>query len=210
MLAAIALGSNLPSHFGEPAANLREAIHRLGDLGQVSAVSTFYTTAPVGYRDQPEFTNAAALLHTELGPLELMRSLLAIEASMGRVRADDEPPKGPRIIDLDLLLYENEHGRSLILDDPDLILPHPAMHERRFVLQPARGDRRHPATSGAAVQHPRTRRPVARKLNHRKRTATCRPSGSRKSTSRFVIDSSFAPGMANVCSSSFPAARQTR
>lgn len=136
MLAAIALGSNLPSHLGDPSANLREALHRLDDLGDVTAVSSFHTTDPVGYRDQPQFTNAAALLNTELGPLELMRALLAIETSMGRIRAADIPPKGPRIIDLDLLLYQDEIGHSLILDDPDLILPHPAMHERRFVLEP--------------------------------------------------------------------------
>ena len=136
MLAALALGSNLASRWGDPAATLREALHRLRDLGEVTAISSFQDTEPVGYRDQPCFTNAAALLRTDLDPLELMRSLLAIETSMGRVRAADQPPKGPRMVDLDLLLYEDEHGHSLILDDPDLILPHPAMHERRFVLEP--------------------------------------------------------------------------
>ncbi len=130
MLAAIALGSNLSSRFGAPADNLREAIHRLDDLGTVTAVSRFHDTEPVGYTQQPRFLNAAALLETEVSPLDLLRGLLAIEHSMGRDRAKS-PPKGPRIIDLDLLLYGN-----LVLDDPGLTLPHPSMHERRFVLVP--------------------------------------------------------------------------
>ena len=136
MRAAIALGSNLPSRFGDPAANLREALHRLRDLGGVIAVSSFHQTDPVGYRDQPPFQNAAALLHTDLGPLDLMRALLATEHTMGRDRSADIPPKGPRVIDLDLLLYEDQAGHSLTLSDPDLILPHPAMHGRGFVLDP--------------------------------------------------------------------------
>ena len=130
MLAAIALGSNLSSRFGAPAENLREAIHRLDDLGTVTAVSRFHETEPVGYTQQPRFTNAAVLLETEVSPLELLRGLLAIEHSMGRDRAST-PPKGPRIIDLDLLLYGN-----LVLDDARLTLPHPSLQERRFVLVP--------------------------------------------------------------------------
>ncbi len=136
MLAAIALGSNLSSPRGAPADNLREALHRLGDFGRVTAVSSFIETEPVGLRNQPRFLNAAALLDTPLGPLELMRSLLALETTLGRVRSADVPPKGPRVIDLDLLLYEDGHGRSLVLEDPDLTLPHPAMVQRRFVLGP--------------------------------------------------------------------------
>lgn len=130
MLAAIALGSNLHSRFGSPQDNLLEAVRRLEDLGHVTAVSTFHTTDPVGYTQQPQFLNAAALLETEVSPLELLRGMLAIEHSMGRDRGST-PPKGPRIIDLDLLLYG-----ELVLDDPALTLPHPAMHERRFVLAP--------------------------------------------------------------------------
>lgn len=129
-LAAIALGSNLASPFGEPDANLREAVRRVEALGHVSAVSPFYDTAPVGFTDQPDFLNAALLLETDLEPLELMRALLAIERAMGRDRAA-APPKGPRIIDLDLLLLDD-----VVLATPALTLPHPAMAERRFVLQP--------------------------------------------------------------------------
>jgi len=130
MTAAIALGSNLPSTFGTPTDNLREALHRMESLGHVKAVSSFHTTAPVGYLDQPQFVNAAALLETTLSPLNLLHGLLEIERAMGRDRAS-APPKGPRIIDLDLLLYDD-----LILTTPELTLPHPAMHQRAFVLAP--------------------------------------------------------------------------
>ncbi len=136
MRAAIALGSNLPSQFGDPAANLREALHRLQDLGHVLATSSFYETDPVGYLDQPRFTNAAALLKTSLNPLDLLRALLALERAMGRTRAADTPPKGPRVLDLDLLLYETQQGGSLVLADPELTLPHPELAKRRFVLEP--------------------------------------------------------------------------
>jgi 2-amino-4-hydroxy-6-hydroxymethyldihydropteridine diphosphokinase len=130
MIAAIALGSNLPSHFGDRASNLHEALLQLQTLGQVTAVSSFHDTDPVGYEDQPQFLNAAALLETELSPIDLLHALLAIEHSMGRDRST-APPKGPRIIDLDLLLYSD-----VVLRTSELTLPHPAMHERRFVLAP--------------------------------------------------------------------------
>jgi 2-amino-4-hydroxy-6-hydroxymethyldihydropteridine diphosphokinase len=128
--AAIALGSNLSSSFGGPSDNLHEALRRLAALGTVSAVSNFHATEPVGYVDQPRFVNAAALLETTLSPLDLLHKLLAIEHAMGRDRAN-APPKGPRVIDLDLLLYANE-----VMETKELVLPHPAMHERSFVLEP--------------------------------------------------------------------------
>ena len=129
-LAAIALGSNLSSAWGSPDAALREAITRVAGLGTLRAVSTFHETAPVGYLDQPNFRNAALLMETELEPAELMAALLEIERVMGRDRAT-APAKGPRIIDLDLLLMDD-----LVLATPDLTLPHPALAERRFVLEP--------------------------------------------------------------------------
>ena len=136
-LAAIALGSNLGPP-GEPSAtipdgrerNLRTAIDRMGSLGRVAAVSSFYDTSPVGYLDQPRFLNGALLLETELEPLGLMRELLAIERGMGRERSL-VVAKGPRLIDLDLLLYGD-----VVTVTTELTLPHPAMHERRFVLEP--------------------------------------------------------------------------
>lgn len=136
MRAAIALGSNLSSRFGGPEANLQEALRRLTALGNVLAESTMVETEPVGYVDQPRFLNAAALLETTLEPLVLLNGLLAIEKAMGRERAADLPPKGPRIIDLDLLLYQQPGGESLVLTMPALTLPHPELHRRAFVLQP--------------------------------------------------------------------------
>lgn len=155
MIAAIALGSNLHSCWGEPADALGEAIRRLGDLGVVTAVSRFRETEPVGILDQPRFTNAAVLLQTRLLPLELMRALLALEASLGRVRSADTPPKGPRVIDLDLLLYGADSEDSVVLDSPELILPHPALHDRLFVLEPLAEiapDLRHPVKGLTVLQ----------------------------------------------------------
>jgi 2-amino-4-hydroxy-6-hydroxymethyldihydropteridine diphosphokinase len=130
-VAAIALGSNLPSQWGDPASNLREAVRRLGELGRIRAVSSFHQTAPVGYADQPDFTNGAVLLDTVLEPVELMHALLEIERAMGRDRSAAVPVKGPRIIDLDLLLVD-----EIVLNTPELTLPHPALADRRFVLEP--------------------------------------------------------------------------
>ncbi|WP_158787119.1 2-amino-4-hydroxy-6-hydroxymethyldihydropteridine diphosphokinase [Granulicella sp. L46] len=148
MIAAIALGSNLPSAYGPPEANLHTALTRLADLGHVIAVSTFHATDPVGYLDQPRFLNAAALLETNLTPIDLLHQLLAIEHAMGRDRST-APPKGPRIIDLDLLLVED-----LTVQTPELTLPHPALHERRFVLAPL-------AEIAPGLQHPTLHRTIA-------------------------------------------------
>jgi 2-amino-4-hydroxy-6-hydroxymethyldihydropteridine diphosphokinase len=129
-LAAIALGSNLESRFGDREANLREAVRRIETLGEVRAVSSFFDTEPVGYLEQPRFLNAALLLETETEPRALMRELLGVERAMGRERVD-AVAKGPRVIDLDLLLYGD-----WVLWAEELILPHPAMQGRRFVLEP--------------------------------------------------------------------------
>jgi 2-amino-4-hydroxy-6-hydroxymethyldihydropteridine diphosphokinase len=126
MLAAIALGTNL----GDREANLRTAIAHIAALGQVLAVSSFRDTEPVGYLDQPRFLNGALLLETRLPPLELLRALLAIELEMGR-RRDLVAAKGPRVIDLDLLFVDAQ-----VLETPELTLPHPALPERVFVLEP--------------------------------------------------------------------------
>lgn len=128
--AAIALGSNLFSGFGGPRENLDIAAERIAGLGRVEAVSSYVATAAEIYVEQPEFLNAALVLETELGPLELIRALLRIETAMGRVRAG-VPPKGPRVIDLDLIFYDD-----LVMESEELRLPHPGVSERGFVLRP--------------------------------------------------------------------------
>ena len=129
-LAAIALGTNLNSKFGDREANLREAVRRIAALGVVRSVSSFFDTEPVGFLDQPRFLNGALALETELEPAALMRALLDVERSMGRER-ERAVAKGPRVIDLDLLLYGD-----VVMATEELTLPHPEMQERRFVLEP--------------------------------------------------------------------------
>jgi len=125
--AYLGLGSNL----GDREANLREAVRRLGEADgiEVLAVSSFIETAPVGGpAGQGKFLNAAAALAAGPGPEELLGLLLEIEGELGRVRRERW---GPRTIDLDLLLYG-----GLVVRSARLTVPHPRMHERRFVLEP--------------------------------------------------------------------------
>jgi 2-amino-4-hydroxy-6-hydroxymethyldihydropteridine diphosphokinase len=129
-LAAIALGSNLNSKFGDREANFQEAVRRIGALGEVRAVSSFYDTEPVGFLEQPRFLNGTLVLETELEPRALMRELLGVERAMGRER-EGAVAKGPRVIDLDLLLY-----RDVVMSTDELTVPHPEMQARRFVLEP--------------------------------------------------------------------------
>lgn len=129
--AAVALGSNLQSEFGDRETNLELAVARMGALGRVVAVSSFHDTEPVGEVEQPRFLNGAVLLETDLSPEELLRELLAIELGMGRDRSATAVEQGPRVIDLDLLLYGSE-----VRVTEELVLPHPEMHLRRFVLEP--------------------------------------------------------------------------
>ena len=129
-MAAIALGSNLPSRFGDREATLREAVRRVAELGRVRAVSSFYDTEPVGRVEQPRFLNGAMLLETEREPEALMRALLEVERGMGRVR-EAGVEKGPRVIDLDLLLLGDR-----VVATGELRLPHPEMGAREFVLRP--------------------------------------------------------------------------
>jgi 2-amino-4-hydroxy-6-hydroxymethyldihydropteridine diphosphokinase len=107
---------------------LNAAIDRLRAFGEVAAVSSFYETEPVEFTAQAWFLNCAVALDTEKTPQQLLAGILDIEQQLGRRR---EQKKGPRIIDLDILLFGNS-----IIDDPGLTIPHPAMHERCFVLEP--------------------------------------------------------------------------
>jgi 2-amino-4-hydroxy-6-hydroxymethyldihydropteridine diphosphokinase len=132
----LSLGSNL----GDRAGNLRTALGKLAQLGNVVAVSSFYETEPVEFTAQPWFLNCAAKLDTEKMPRQLIAAILALEQSMGRQRKQQ---KGPRTIDIDILLFG-----SSIIEIPSLTVPHPKLHERRFVLEPLAEiapDARHPA-----------------------------------------------------------------
>jgi 2-amino-4-hydroxy-6-hydroxymethyldihydropteridine diphosphokinase len=123
-LVYLSLGANV----GDRAGYIREAITRLEVEGRVVAVSSFYETEPVEFTDQPWFLNCAVSLETTKTPAQLMAALLKIEQEMGRRRTQD---KGPRTIDIDILLFGDT-----IVDSPGLTIPHPAMHQRRFVLEP--------------------------------------------------------------------------
>jgi 2-amino-4-hydroxy-6-hydroxymethyldihydropteridine diphosphokinase len=125
--AYVGLGANL----GDRERTLRAAVDALGaeEAIEVVAVSTLRETDPVGVGDQPRFLNGVAALETSLGARELLDRLLAVEQRFGRVRVPGE--HGPRTLDLDLLLYGDE-----TIDEPGLAVPHPRIHERRFVLEP--------------------------------------------------------------------------
>lgn len=125
----IALGASLPSRAGPPPATLRVALDALAARGvQVRKVSSFRQTEAWPDPAHPPFTNAAASLRTSLQPVAMLELLLAIETDFGRVRSQ---PNAPRPLDLDLLV----HGKSVLNEGP-LILPHPRLAERRFVLEP--------------------------------------------------------------------------
>jgi len=123
-LVYLSLGSNV----GDREANLRKAISRLAAIGSVQKISSFYETEPVEFVAQPWFLNCAVALETEKMPKQLLSAILQIEQEMGRRR---ESKKGPRTIDIDILLFG-----SSVIDIKDLTIPHPAMHQRRFVLEP--------------------------------------------------------------------------
>ena len=120
-LAYVGLGANL----GDREATIRRALELLGAV----RVSTLIETEPWGYAEQPRFVNAVAELETDEQPRALLERLLAIERELGRTR--EGPRYGPRTIDLDLLLYGDEQ-----LNEPGLVVPHPRLHERAFVLEP--------------------------------------------------------------------------
>ena len=127
VLAWVGLGGNL----GDPAAALQDALDALDRICgvELTAVSSVYQSAPVGLSAQPDFLNAVARINTSLGPGELLERLLRIETEQGRIRLGER--FGPRLIDLDLLLYN-----ETVLQSEGLTLPHPRMLERRFVLEP--------------------------------------------------------------------------
>jgi 2-amino-4-hydroxy-6-hydroxymethyldihydropteridine diphosphokinase len=120
----LSLGSNL----GNRQNQLHSAIAHLNRAGRVTSVSSFYETEPVEITDQPWFLNCVLALETNESPEQLLGTILKIECEMGRERTRN---KGPRTIDIDILLFGDR-----IIDLPTLTIPHPAMHQRRFVLDP--------------------------------------------------------------------------
>jgi len=137
----LSLGSNIGDHV----ANLNTAVDRLRRVGKVLRVSAFYETEPVEFTAQPWFLNCAVELDIEKTPQELMAGILEIEQQMGRSRTQK---KGPRSIDIDILLF----GDSIV-ETKGLTIPHPALHERRFVLQPL-------AEIAPDVSHPKLKQTI--------------------------------------------------
>jgi 2-amino-4-hydroxy-6-hydroxymethyldihydropteridine diphosphokinase len=120
----LALGTNL----GDRSANLKQAISALTPQLEVKAKSAVYETPPWGFEDQPKFLNQVIKANTYLDPELLLKHLKRLEVALGR---KESFPNGPRLIDMDILFYDD-----LVVDRPSLVIPHPRLHERGFVLLP--------------------------------------------------------------------------
>ncbi len=128
MIAYLSLGTNL----GDKRKNIAEAIKNIGELvGDVVRQSALYETEPWGFRSDNRFVNAAVCVDTQLSPRRLLEVTQRIEREMGRTLKSDGGEYHDRIIDIDILLYGGLH-----IDEPDLKIPHPLMHERDFVMTP--------------------------------------------------------------------------
>jgi 2-amino-4-hydroxy-6-hydroxymethyldihydropteridine diphosphokinase len=139
----LGLGGNL----GDPPATLQQALKLIGEFAQVSKVSKLYKSKPYGFADQPDFYNAAAQLSSNLSPLDLLAQLQEVEKQLGKKVVREN---GPRVIDLDLLVYGEK-----VINQPELTLPHPGILDRDFVLKPLTDLNpmlTHPAWNGQSLQ----------------------------------------------------------
>ena len=127
MRAVLSLGSNL----GDSAEILSSAAEALNEVSEVIALSSFYQTRPVGGPPQPDFINAVIIIETNLEPEELLLVAQAIEGAHGRERNENTVKWGPRFLDIDLIKCD-----EMVINTPDLTIPHPRAHEREFVLRP--------------------------------------------------------------------------
>jgi 2-amino-4-hydroxy-6-hydroxymethyldihydropteridine diphosphokinase len=127
MRAVLSLGSNL----GNSAEILSSAAEALNEVSEVIALSSFYETRPVGGPPQPDFINAVVIIETNLEPEELLLVAQAIEGAHGRERNENSVKWGPRFLDIDLIKCD-----EMLVNSPDLTIPHPRAHEREFVLRP--------------------------------------------------------------------------
>ena len=127
MRAVLSLGSNL----GDSAEILSSAAEALNEVSEVIALSSFYQTRPVGGPPQPDFINAVIIIETNLEPEELLLVAQAIEGAHGRERNENTVKWGPRFLDIDLIKCD-----EMVINTPDLTIPHPSAHEREFVLRP--------------------------------------------------------------------------
>jgi len=159
IIAYIGVGSNV----GERKDNCRKAIELLEETGRVLSISSLYHSEPVGYKEQEDFINAVVSIETDLSAMELLDACHVIEGRLGRKRT---LRWGPRTIDLDILLYGDQ-----IMNQPHLIIPHPLMATRKFVLAPL-------AEIAPEVMHPvlqKTARQLLRELKDASRVIKCKP-----------------------------------
>lgn len=140
----IGLGTNL----GDKEQNLRDAVHGIEEqIGKVLSLSAFYVTAPWGFASENSFLNAAACVETQLSPLEVLQEAQTIERELGRTKKSVNGAYSDRLIDIDLLLYDDLVLSVTSADGAELNLPHPLMAQRDFVMRPL-------AEIAPALQHP--------------------------------------------------------